>query len=276
MTIIHKYIELALFLILNIFLSSNAAFLPGLPTIEKFHPNIVLVLILLFGSFFFKFIIFEKLRKQAFLPFINSILNKILTDKKFFGIVIFVSAISDIIFGIQNQTNDKSLDVLNIINIFISSLIAGVTFSYFGYWSIKQLKKFKRMFLKNNRLSIFHNLILFEIVSPVIYCIFFTGIFIIVFCCISKTYEREIITMFEEIYATPFLLMTASGILAAAIISIIISIITSNKQNKNTKAEKRYILKIAKIFGISEYFIYILSQTIIFGFLLLLSKISTQ
>ncbi|MGN0192220.1 MAG: hypothetical protein ACI4CY_01670 [Candidatus Gastranaerophilaceae bacterium] len=82
--------------------------------------------------------------------------------------------------------------------------------------------------------------------------------------------------MSEEIYATPFLLMTASGILAAAIISIIISIITSIKQNKNTKAEKRYILKIAKFFGISEYFIYILSQTIIFGLLLLLSKIVTQ
>ena len=179
MAIVHKYSELALFLMLNIFLA-----LPFLFFKSILEDSIFWVLGLFYGisftyTIYLKFTVFDFLYRRKNLPYTHKFLNKFLTDDKFFFIVVTGAIAVDVILNLIFPDFAPLFKFLKTTEdipfwIFILLLgITGVTFSYLRFWCIQQFKNFKNDFWAKNRLTGFKKLVLYKLFSPFVvhFCI---------------------------------------------------------------------------------------------------------
>ena len=177
MAIIHRYSELALFLMLNIFLAVPEL----LFQIKPEGSNIFVVLtIFQFITFayiaYFKFTVFDFLYRRKKLPYIRKFLSKLQTDDKSLFFVTAAAIALDVVLNTR-FTEVHTFQWLKptdcpIFDTSVNLSVSGLSFSYIGFWCIKLFKKFKNRFWLKNHLSGFSRLVLYKLFSPLIFSFF--------------------------------------------------------------------------------------------------------
>ncbi len=173
MAIIHRYSELALFLILNIFLS-----LPGLLFALTFMNPILFISLIISVLYiiYFKFTVFDFLYRRKKLPYIRKFLSKLQTDDKslFFVTAAAIAFDAVLCILIPNLPSFEWLKPADcpIFGMSFGLSFSGLSFSYIGFWLIKLFKKFKNRFWLKNHLAGFSRLVLYKLFSPLIFSFF--------------------------------------------------------------------------------------------------------
>ena len=268
MAIIHKYSELALFLILNIFLA-----LPGLfsnislldeEKLKLFHSGFTFI-------FYFKFMIFDFLYQRKSLEAIHKFFDKLLSHSKLFLFVFLISIIIDIILSkyfpnaapfLESLKNpDKTSEFIATASPF---LFSGVSFSYLGFWIIRQFRKFKNRFILKNHLAKFRKVVLYKLLSPSLFFVLFS----IIICGIPKCTFESFGERVATIISIPFfwffaaLLLPPLWVILPAMIIPAIFACTKLFKSKLTPKNKAFILKSTKFCRIIQIFTFLLSSSL--------------
>ena len=255
MAIIHRYIELALFLILNIFLA--------MPLLFRINPeggNIFK----LFAAFqlinftyiaYFKFTVFDFLYRRKRLPYTRKFLSKLQTDDKDLFFITAAAIALDIVLNILFPEQVPSFEWLKpadcpILDISVNLSVAGLSFSYIGFWCIKLFKKFKNRFWLKNHLAKFKNVIGYKLFSPLIF-----SFCILVLEAISWHFYKKNDNVFSETVLPVFFVST---LIQLVIVTIIFG--------KSCKIKKSDGLTITRIFRETEIFITLFGYTLFLFF----------
>ena len=252
MAIIHRYSELALFLILNIFLSIPGLFFFGDVPIISGTDRTEAFFTLALPISFVKLGIFGILYRQKNLKYIRKFLNTFITDKKFFGIVILSAILLDIVvsvffpqrynlFNNSNFINCMNYGFLNTLlkKIGFICLLSGVLTSYLVFWGLQKYKKLKTRFFPKKHLSGLNTVAEKKLSLPSTYIVL---TYLLYFCfnleCFTQQINGWIITL---IYFFLFCFISAFEICMGFLIFAI------NYTKMQTKQKKKIILTIAKI-----------------------------
>lgn len=262
MTKKNKYIELAFFLILNIFLS-----IPGvtafyiLPLISfgvLQDDRSIAILFLLPFAFFLKLIIFSFIYRRKNLNHIHKILNKFLTDKKFFLNIILLSIGLDVTtntllpdkytFLIPIQCSDITREEIPLITIAaIIFLLSGLTGSYLIFWCLQKFKLLKSRLNPKKCLTGLKTVIRKKICFPV-FCSLLT---IIIVLATKPSYG-----IYHNIFSATITVLSITIVVEAFIAIISITLILIVNHVKIAK-KKSVTLAIAKTCQGLETFFYL-------------------
>lgn len=249
MAIIHRYSELALFLILNIFLA-----LPGLYINEIFPKYGIFVgffMISITYIIYFKFTVFDFLYRRKKFPYIRRFLNKLHRDDKSLFLITAAAIALDIVLSTLFPKQVPSFEWLkpsnySIFRMSIGLRFSGLSFSYIGFWIIKLFKKFKNRFWLKNHLAGFLRLILYKLFSPLIFS----------FCILVL---EAIFWYFYVENDETFLILALPIFFVSTLIQLVIDIIISVMIGTINKSG---VLTITRIFREIEIFITLFGCTL--------------
>ena len=252
MAIIHRYSELALFLILNIFLA-----LPGLYIDEIFPKYGIFVgffMISITYIIYFKFTVFDFLYRRKKFPYIRKFLSKLQTDDKSLFLITAAAIALDVVLCIliPDLSSFEWLKPSNysILDMSIDLSFSGLSFSYIGFWIIKLFKKFKNRFWLKNHLAKFKNVIGYKLFSPLIF-----SFCILVLEAISWHFYKKNDNVFSETVLPVFYVST---FIQLVIVTIIFGISREIKKSDG--------LTITRIFRETEIFITLFGYTLFLFF----------
>ena len=251
MAIIHRYIELALFLILNIFLA-----LPGLLFALAPINTILFISLIISVSYiiYFKFTVFDFLYRRKKLPYIRKFLSKLQTDDKSLFLItaaaIALDAVLCILIPYLPSFEWLKPSDYSILDMFLGLSFSGLSFSYIGFWIIKLFKKFKNRFWLKNHLAKFKNVIGYKLFSPLIFS----------FCILIV---EAIFWHFYVENDETFLILALPIFFVSTLIQLVIDIIISVMIGTINKSG---VLTITRIFRETEIFITLFGYTLFLFF----------
>ena len=248
-----RYSELALFLILNIFLA-----LPGVYINEIFPKYGIFVgffIISITYIIYFKFTVFDFLYRRKKFPYIRRFLNKLHRDDKSLFLITAAAIALDIVLSTLFPKQVPSFEWLKPSNYSIFSMsiglrFSGLSFSYIGFWIIKLFKKFKNRFWLKNHLAKFKNVIGYKLFSPLIF-----SFCILVLEAISWHFYKKDDNVFSETVLPVFYVSTFIQLVIVTIIFVI-----------SCEIKKSDGLTITRIFRETEIFITLFGYTLFLFF----------